>query len=123
MNRKLTKFIYCSVVHEDYEATDVLINSDGSLFWVPPVTSHTLCEGLDLTYWPWDFQDCAIIIGSWTKSGWQLDPVLMGHSKENVSDYSSSSFLKRSVFHYLHCKKRLGNQFILSRIGNLQLPK
>ena len=78
-------FTFCSVVHEDYEHTDVLIYSDGQLFWVPPVTSHTTCEGLDLTYWPWDFQDCAIVLGSWTKSGWQLDPVLMGHTKENVS--------------------------------------
>ena len=85
-NENNNTFSLLSESHEDYEATDVIVNSDGRLFWVPPVTSHTFCEGLDLTYWPWDLQECLIHIGSWTKSGWQLDPVIMGDSKANVSN-------------------------------------
>jgi len=74
-----------SEAHEDYEATDVVVRNNGFLFWVPPVTSHTFCEGLDLTYWPWDIQQCEILIGSWTKNGWQLDTVIMGNTKANVT--------------------------------------
>merc|ERR1711963_948511 len=81
-----------SEAHEDYEATDVVVRNNGFLFWVPPVTSHTFCEGLDLTYWPWDIQQCEILIGSWTKNGWQLDTVIMGNTKANVSDVGDSTY-------------------------------
>ena len=33
---------------------------------------HTSCE-LDWTYWPWDRQRCSLVVGSWTKTGWELD--------------------------------------------------
>ena len=48
-------------------------------FWVPPVTTHTSCE-LDYSYWPWDIQKCDMVIGSWTKSGWEVDVFNMGQT-------------------------------------------
>ena len=33
---------------------------------------HTSCD-LDWTYWPWDRQTCHLVVGSWTKTGWELD--------------------------------------------------
>ena len=65
-------------LHEDYENTDVIIYSSGLIYWVPPMTLHTTCE-LDYSYWPWDTQKCCMIIGSWTKSGWEIDVVNMNH--------------------------------------------
>ncbi len=59
----------------------MLVYNDGQLFWVPPVTTHTTCN-LDYRYWPWDIQVCNLIIGSWTKSGWEIDVVNM--DKQNV---------------------------------------
>jgi hypothetical protein len=75
-------FYTSSIQHEDYEDTDVLVSAPGSLFWVPPVTSHTSCK-LDFTYWPWDVQICDLTIGSWTRHGWDIDVVNM--DGKNVS--------------------------------------
>ena len=32
-------------------------------------------------YWPWDTQSCELIVGSWTKSGWEVDVVNMNGGK------------------------------------------
>ena len=71
--------IFFSIIHEDYEDTDAIIYSWGMAFWVPPVTTHTSCE-LDYSYWPWDIQKCNMVIGSWTKSGWEVDVFNMGQT-------------------------------------------
>lgn len=47
------------------------------------MTFHTSCD-FDFTYWPWDVQQCAIIIGSWTKTGDELDIINMNN--KNVSE-------------------------------------
>ena len=70
---------FFSIIHEDYEDTDAIIYSWGMAFWVPPVTTHTSCE-LDYSYWPWDIQKCNMVIGSWTKSGWEVDVFNMGQT-------------------------------------------
>jgi len=64
--------VYNSVEHFDYEKTEVLVLSNGNVWWVPPVNLHTSCA-LDWTYWPWDRQACSLIVGSWTKAGQELD--------------------------------------------------
>ena len=72
-------YFFFSIIHEDYEDTDAIIYSWGMAFWVPPVTTHTSCE-LDYSYWPWDIQKCNMVIGSWTKSGWEVDVFNMGQT-------------------------------------------
>jgi len=38
----------------------------------------------DYTYWPWDEQRCSIVIGSWTKTGEELDVVNMNGRNRSV---------------------------------------
>ena len=33
-----------SISHEDYEDTNVIVHSDGRIFWIPPITFHTSCD-------------------------------------------------------------------------------
>ena len=44
----------------------------------------------DYKYWPWDEQKCYIVIGSWIKTGEELDVVNM--SGHNVSRVSLANF-------------------------------
>lgn len=84
--------LFNSVTHEDYEDTDVIVYNSGQLFWVPPLTAHTTCQ-LNYYYWPWDTQSCELIVGSWTKSGWEVDVVNMnGGNVTNLhlSNYASN---------------------------------
>ena len=59
------------------------------IWWVPPVSLHTSCE-LDWTYWPWDRQTCHLVVGSWTKTGWELD--VQNLSGQNISSLDTSNF-------------------------------
>lgn len=60
------------IEREQYDPIDVLIFSDGHSFWGPPINLRTSCN-FTYKYWPWDTQKCKIILGSWTKSGWEMD--------------------------------------------------
>eukprot|EP00095_Tigriopus_kingsejongensis_P010104 maker-scaffold152_size304267-snap-gene-0.14 protein:Tk10104 transcript:maker-scaffold152_size304267-snap-gene-0.14-mRNA-1 annotation:"neurotransmitter gated ion channel" len=79
-----------SIVHEDYEDTDVIAYASGVCYWIPPVTFHTTCE-FDYHYWPWDEQECTIVLGSWTKTGDELDVVL--GNKQNASQVDLQNFV------------------------------
>ena len=49
---------------------------------------HTSCD-LDWTYWPWDRQKCHLVVGSWTKTGWELDVQNLGGANTTYVDMSN----------------------------------
>ena len=59
------------------------------IWWVPPVNLHTSCD-LDWTYWPWDRQVCHLVVGSWTKTGWELD--VQNLNRKNISVVDKANF-------------------------------
>lgn len=61
------------------------------VWWVPPVNLHTSCD-LDWTYWPWDRQTCHLVVGSWTKTGWELD--IQNLNGQNRTKIDSANFAK-----------------------------
>eukprot|EP00090_Calanus_glacialis_P013211 TRINITY_DN21854_c0_g1_i1.p1 TRINITY_DN21854_c0_g1~~TRINITY_DN21854_c0_g1_i1.p1 ORF type:complete len:446 (-),score=84.38 TRINITY_DN21854_c0_g1_i1:281-1480(-) len=83
--------VYNSVEHFDYEKTELLVLNDGQVWWVPPVNLHTSCD-LDWTYWPWDRQTCHLVVGSWTKTGWELD--IQNLNGQNRTKVDSANFAK-----------------------------
>ena len=50
---------------------------------------HTSCD-LDWTYWPWDRQVCHLVVGSWTKTGWELD--VQNLNRKNISVVDKANF-------------------------------
>ena len=55
---------------------------------------HTSCD-LDWTYWPWDRQKCHLVVGSWTKTGWELDVQNLGGANRthvDMSNYAPSAW-------------------------------
>lgn len=82
--------VYNSVEHFDYQMTEILVLSNGDVWWVPPVNLHTSCD-LDWTYWPWDRQACSLVVGSWTKSGQELDVQNLGGANSTMVDRDNYS--------------------------------
>ena len=41
------------------------VRYDGNISWIAPYNFHTHCI-LDMTYFPWDKQECGLYFGSWT---------------------------------------------------------
>lgn len=57
---------------DHYGQTNLIVYNSGEVLWVPPAQLSVFCE-LDLTYWPYDTQNCSFVLGSWTYHGLALD--------------------------------------------------
>lgn len=57
---------------DHYGQTNLILYHTGDVLWVPPAQLSVFCE-LDLTYWPYDRQNCSFVLGSWTHHGLALN--------------------------------------------------
>uniref|UniRef100_A0A915PPN4 Uncharacterized protein n=1 Tax=Setaria digitata TaxID=48799 RepID=A0A915PPN4_9BILA len=81
---------------------------DGTVFWPPPTQLRSTCK-IDVTYFPFDSQHCAIKFGSWTYHGFQVD-ITNRSANVDLSNYVESGefdlvrvFQKRQVVKYTCC--------------------
>ena len=49
----------------------MVVSSAGSCLYVPPGLFKSTCK-IDITWFPFDDQQCDIKFGSWTYSGWEV---------------------------------------------------
>merc|ERR1719266_1991971 len=64
--------------------TNVVVTSSGSCTYIPPGIFMSTCK-IDITWFPFDDQDCEMKFGSWTYNGFKLDFQL----KEDTGDTST----------------------------------
>ncbi|CAH1793639.1 unnamed protein product [Owenia fusiformis] len=90
--------------------SDVLITSyhTGYTIWLVPGVVKTSCQ-IDMTFYPFDTQQCEIQIGSWSYHGFQLDLHLKNPTgdKYNFLEHGEWDFVafpaKRNVIYYGCC--------------------
>lgn len=70
------------------DKTKALLKYDGTITWVPPAIFKSSCP-MDITYFPFDYQNCSMKFGSWTYDKAKIDLVLIG-SRVNVKDFWES---------------------------------
>uniref|UniRef100_A0A8C5GYD0 Neuronal acetylcholine receptor subunit alpha-3-like n=1 Tax=Gouania willdenowi TaxID=441366 RepID=A0A8C5GYD0_GOUWI len=70
------------------DKTKALLKFDGTIAWVPPAIFKSSCP-MDITYFPFDYQNCSMKFGSWTYDKAKIDLVLIG-SKVNLKDFWES---------------------------------
>ena len=51
--------------------TNVVLKNNGSCLYVPPGIFKSTCK-IDITWFPFDDQECKMKFGSWTYDGWQV---------------------------------------------------
>lgn len=70
--------------------SNVLVNPQGEVLWVPPAIYQSSCT-IDVTYFPFDQQTCVMKFGSWTFNGDQV-ALNLYNNKEfvDLSDYWKS---------------------------------
>nr|XP_054586562.1 acetylcholine receptor subunit epsilon isoform X2 [Nothobranchius furzeri] len=54
---------------------NVLISSDGWMYWLPPAIYRSTCA-IEITYFPFDYQNCTLVFRSQTYSANELDLIL-----------------------------------------------
>ncbi|XP_077481083.1 neuronal acetylcholine receptor subunit alpha-5-like isoform X2 [Stigmatopora argus] len=55
--------------------TKAVVKYDGTITWTPPAKYKSACT-IDVTYFPFDLQNCSMKFGSWTYDGSQVDVLL-----------------------------------------------
>uniref|UniRef100_A0A3Q3VS00 Uncharacterized protein n=1 Tax=Mola mola TaxID=94237 RepID=A0A3Q3VS00_MOLML len=70
------------------DKTKALLKYDGTISWLPPAIFKSSCP-MDITYFPFDYQNCSMKFGSWTYDKAKIDLVLIG-SKVNLKDFWES---------------------------------
>ncbi|KAI4874979.1 hypothetical protein NFI96_026517, partial [Prochilodus magdalenae] len=54
---------------------NVLIYADGSMYWLPPAIYRSTCA-IEITYFPFDWQNCTLVFRSQTYSANEIDMIL-----------------------------------------------
>ncbi|KAH0625335.1 hypothetical protein JD844_033862 [Phrynosoma platyrhinos] len=115
--------------------TNVVIRYDGQIMWDSPAITKSSCK-VDVSYFPFDGQQCRLTFGSWTYNGNQIDllnkqdtgdltdfvenvewEVLGMPAERNVVTYGCCSEPYPDVTYTLHLKRRASFY-----IFNLLLP-
>ncbi|XP_016065065.1 PREDICTED: neuronal acetylcholine receptor subunit alpha-5 isoform X1 [Miniopterus natalensis] len=56
-------------------STKTVVRHDGTVTWTPPANYKSSCT-IDVTFFPFDLQNCSMKFGSWTYDGSQVDIIL-----------------------------------------------
>ncbi|MCJ8733732.1 hypothetical protein PDJAM_G00227000 [Pangasius djambal] len=65
--------------------TKAIIKYTGAVTWTPPASYKSACT-MDVTFFPFDRQNCSMKFGSWTYDGTMVDLVLVNHQVDR-SDF------------------------------------
>ncbi|KAI4830435.1 hypothetical protein KUCAC02_002065 [Chaenocephalus aceratus] len=61
--------------HFEGTVTKAVVKYDGTITWTPPANYKSACT-IDVTFFPFDLQNCSMKFGSWTYDGSQVDITL-----------------------------------------------
>uniref|UniRef100_A0A5F8H5B9 Cholinergic receptor nicotinic alpha 6 subunit n=1 Tax=Monodelphis domestica TaxID=13616 RepID=A0A5F8H5B9_MONDO len=69
--------------------TKALLKYDGMISWTPPAIFKSSCP-MDITFFPFDHQNCSLKFGSWTYDKAKIDLLIIG-SKVDMNDFWENS--------------------------------
>ncbi|NXJ71820.1 ACHA6 protein, partial [Rostratula benghalensis] len=69
--------------------TKALLRYDGMITWTPPAIFKSSCP-MDITFFPFDHQNCSLKFGSWTYDKAKIDLLIIG-SKVDMNDFWENS--------------------------------
>ncbi|XP_045391198.1 neuronal acetylcholine receptor subunit alpha-6 [Lemur catta] len=69
--------------------TKALLKYNGTITWTPPAIFKSSCP-MDITFFPFDHQNCSLKFGSWTYDKAEIDLLIIG-SKVDMKDFWENS--------------------------------
>ncbi|CAK6442680.1 unnamed protein product [Pipistrellus nathusii] len=83
--------------------TKALVKSNGTVTWTPPASYKSSCT-MDVTFFPFDRQNCSMKFGSWTYDGTMVDLVLINEHVDR------KDFFDNGEWEILNAKGRKGHR-------------
>ncbi|XP_049597629.1 acetylcholine receptor subunit epsilon isoform X1 [Syngnathus scovelli] len=83
---------------------NVLISNDGSIYWLPPAIYRSTCA-IEITYFPFDYQNCTLAFRSQTYSANEVDLILAaGETGERIEwvDIDPEAFTENGEWAIVH---------------------
>ncbi|CAL1526683.1 unnamed protein product, partial [Lymnaea stagnalis] len=76
---------------------NAMVEPNGNVFWPVPTKLQSSCK-VDVTYFPFDSQECSLKFGSWTYDGFQVDIT------NRTSEVDLSNYIVNGEWELLHVK-------------------
>ncbi|KAM4750003.1 neuronal acetylcholine receptor subunit non-alpha-3-like isoform 2-T2 [Anableps anableps] len=76
--------------------TKAIVRWDGTITWTPPASYKSSCT-MDVTFFPFDRQNCSMKFGSWTYDGHMVDLVLVDHYVDRKDFFDNDEGEKLSL--------------------------
>ena len=89
--------------------TNVVVSHDGSCLWVPPGMFRSTCA-IDITWFPFDDQQCELKFGSWTHTGQYLNL-----SEDDPMGGDTSDFIRNGEWELIGEETGSGNSLVRQR--------
>ncbi|XP_069924727.1 neuronal acetylcholine receptor subunit beta-3 [Oryctolagus cuniculus] len=83
--------------------TKVIVNANGTIVWTPPASYKSSCT-MDVTFFPFDRQNCSMKFGSWTYDGTMVDLILIDEQVDR------KDFFDNGEWEILNAKGMKGNR-------------
>ncbi|XP_054482377.1 acetylcholine receptor subunit epsilon [Anoplopoma fimbria] len=82
---------------------NVLISSDGWMYWLPPAIYRSTCA-IEITYFPFDYQNCTLAFRSQTYSANEVDLILAVVESETIEwvDIDPEAFTENGEWAIVH---------------------
>ncbi|KAK7486197.1 hypothetical protein BaRGS_00022520 [Batillaria attramentaria] len=71
-------------------STNVIVTAGGNVTWLSMVIVKSSCD-IDVKYFPFDTQNCALQFSSWTYDAYALNLLIMGDEQGDLSNYMNST--------------------------------
>uniref|UniRef100_A0A665XG31 Cholinergic receptor, nicotinic, beta 3b (neuronal) n=1 Tax=Echeneis naucrates TaxID=173247 RepID=A0A665XG31_ECHNA len=71
--------------------TKAIVKFDGTITWTPPASYKSACT-MDVTFFPFDRQNCSMKFGSWTYDGNMVDLVLMDNQVDRKDFFDNGEW-------------------------------
>ncbi|CAN9515026.1 unnamed protein product [Ophioblennius macclurei] len=71
--------------------TKAIVKYNGAITWTPPASYKSACT-MDVTFFPFDRQNCSMKFGSWTYDGNMVDLVLMDHQVDRKDFFDNGEW-------------------------------
>nr|KAF6399152.1 cholinergic receptor nicotinic alpha 5 subunit [Molossus molossus] len=84
-------------------STKTVVRYDGTVTWTPPANYKSSCT-IDVTFFPFDLQNCSMKFGSWTYDGSQVDITL------EDQDVDKRDFFDNGEWEIVSAAGRRGNR-------------